>query len=38
MMIRRWYDDNINLISGDAEGPVLPVKHRRDQDPRAFGK
>jgi len=25
-------------ISGDGEGPVIPVKHRRDQDPRAFGK
>jgi len=24
-------------ISGDGEGPVIPVKHRRDQDPRAFG-
>jgi len=25
-------------IAGDGEGATVPVKHRRDQDPRAFGK
>jgi len=25
-------------IAGDGEGPMIEVRHRRDQDPRAFGK
>jgi len=30
--------DRTAALAGSAEGPAIPVRHRRDQDPRNFGK